>query len=325
MKSRAMMAAWGQWQRHCNEGYNTVADQGQVYSQPDLHCPRPVKKGRHKISLNYEQVGESPRPAFLTCEYCLANQNLTKFANYFALFPQVQGNVGQEIREPKGNNAIITRVKTPSPQWQGCLCINNGNHAIIIRANIAIMTTTKTLRIDGNNAIKTWVMPLAWGQAARATTLAKQWQRHACASTMAMMPSWREQQLPLQQQQRHLLIDGGNASLPMSHEGNDINDDKYAIAMRATTTAWGQQQCNHEEGNNTVTDQGQRRHCYEGDDIILTTARMPAHQQLQQCHHHEGDNCNGDNGKDACALTATTPLQWGHQLQLNDKQWGWQR
>ncbi len=89
------------------------------------------------------------------CKYCLANQNITKFANYSALFPQVQGNAGQEIREPKGNDAIVTRANAPSPQWQGRLCINNGDDAIVIRAKIAIATMAKTLRIDGNNAIKT--------------------------------------------------------------------------------------------------------------------------------------------------------------------------
>jgi hypothetical protein len=95
------------------------------------------------------------------CKYRLANQNLTKIANYSALFPQVQGNAGQEIWEPKGNDAIATRAKTPSPQRQGRLCIDNGDDAIVVRAKIAIATTAKTLRIDGNNAIKMWVTPPA--------------------------------------------------------------------------------------------------------------------------------------------------------------------
>jgi hypothetical protein len=90
-------------------------------------------------------------------KYCLANQNLTKFTNYSALFPQVQGKAGQEIWEPKANNAIVTRAKTPSPQRQGHLCIDNGNNAIVIRAKIAIATTAKTLLTNGNNTIKTWV------------------------------------------------------------------------------------------------------------------------------------------------------------------------
>jgi hypothetical protein len=92
---------------------------------------------------------------FYMCKYCLANQNLTKFANYSSLFPQVQGDAGQKIWEPKGNNAIVTRAKTPSPQWQGRLCIDNGNDDIVIRAKIANATMAQTLRIDGSNAIKT--------------------------------------------------------------------------------------------------------------------------------------------------------------------------
>jgi hypothetical protein len=57
----------------------------------------------------------------------------------------------------KGNNAIVARAKTQSPQQQGCLCIGNGNNAIVIRGKIAIATMAKTLLIDGNNAITTWV------------------------------------------------------------------------------------------------------------------------------------------------------------------------
>jgi hypothetical protein len=40
---------------------------------------------------------------------------------------------------------------------------------------------------------------------------------------------------------------------------------------------------------------------------------MPAHQQQQQHHHHKGNNCNCNNGKEACASTATTPLQQGQK------------
>jgi hypothetical protein len=63
--------------------------------------------------------------------------------------------------------------------------------------------------------------------------------------------------LPLQHRQRRLHIDGGYASLPTSDKSNDIDDDDNTIAMRATTPAWGWQQHNHDEGNNTVADQGQ--------------------------------------------------------------------
>jgi hypothetical protein len=123
------------------------------------------------------------------CKYRLVKQNCTKFTNYSALFTQVQGNAGQEIWEPKGNDAIVTRAKTPCTEWQGHLCINNGNNAIVIKAKIAITTMANTLRIDGNNAIEMWVTPPAQQQAARVTTLAQQRRRHACASTMAMTPS----------------------------------------------------------------------------------------------------------------------------------------
>jgi hypothetical protein len=37
----------------------------------------------------------------------------------------------------------------------------------------------------------------------------------------------------------------------------------------------------HDKGNNTVADQGQQCHCYEGNDAIYTMARMPAHRQCK--------------------------------------------
>jgi hypothetical protein len=109
------------------------------------------------------------------------------------------------------------------------------------------------------------------------------------------------------QRQRRLRIDGGDARLPTSHKGDDIDDDDDAIAMRVTMPALGWLRRNHDEGKNTVADQGRRHHCYEGDDTISTTARTLAHQQRQRCHRHEGDNLNGDGGKDACTSMATTP------------------
>ncbi len=90
-----------------------------------------------------------------------------------------------------------------------------------------------------------------------------------------------------------------------------INDDKDTIATRATTPAWGRQQCHHNEGNNAVTDQGWWCHCYEGNDASLTTARTPAHWQWQQHHCHEANNCNCNNDKDACTSAAMAPLQQG--------------
>jgi hypothetical protein len=32
----------------------------------------------------------------------------------------------------RGNNAIVTRVKMPAQQWQGSLCIDNGDNTIVM-------------------------------------------------------------------------------------------------------------------------------------------------------------------------------------------------
>jgi hypothetical protein len=87
---------------------------------------------------------------------------------------------------------------------------------------------------------------------------------------------------------------------------------------------WGRQQCHFNKGNNAIADQGQQGLCNWGNNAILTTARTPAHQQLQQCQHHEGNNCNCNKSKDACASTAMMPSQqvWWHQL--DDEQRGQQ-
>jgi hypothetical protein len=224
----------------------------------------------------------------------------------------------------KGDNTIVMRVMMPSIGWQGCLPINNGNDTIIMRATIAITTMAKTLCIDGNNTIVMRAMMPAWWQATKATMLAQQWQRHACASTTATSPSWQEQQLPSGQWQRRLCIDGNDASLTMSNKGNNMNDDRDAIATRAMTPAWGRQWHHHDKGNNAIVDQRQQRHCYESHSNSSMMERMPAHWQLQQCHCHEGENCNGNNCKDAWALTAMTPSWRGQQCQLNDE-WRGQR
>ncbi len=52
------------------------------------------------VHINYGTVVEYDTLHLYGAQYRLANQNLTKFINLSALFPQVQGNAGQEIREP---------------------------------------------------------------------------------------------------------------------------------------------------------------------------------------------------------------------------------
>jgi hypothetical protein len=44
----------------------------------------------------------------------------------------------------KGDGVIVTRATTPALWLQGCLSIGNSNNAIVMRATIAIATTTKT-------------------------------------------------------------------------------------------------------------------------------------------------------------------------------------
>jgi hypothetical protein len=45
----------------------------------------------------------------------------------------------------RGNNAIVMRAFMPAWQQQGCLHIDNGNKAIVMRATIAMATMAKTL------------------------------------------------------------------------------------------------------------------------------------------------------------------------------------
>jgi hypothetical protein len=43
----------------------------------------------------------------------------------------------------KGDNAIVTRAMLLAQQQQGCLRIDNGNNAMVMRATIAIATMAK--------------------------------------------------------------------------------------------------------------------------------------------------------------------------------------
>jgi hypothetical protein len=128
----------------------------------------------------------------------------------------------------KGNNTIVPRATTPAWQRQGCLCINNGNDPIVMRATIAITTIAKT-------PAHQW------------------WQRH-----------------------------------------HDKEHDTSSMASN------------------------------KGNITSLIMAETPAHWQQQWCHCDESNNCHCDNGKDTCALTATSPSWWGQQCQLDNQQQGQQ-
>jgi hypothetical protein len=51
----------------------------------------------------------------------------------------------------KGNNAIGTRAMMPSQQWQGRLCIDTSDNAIVIRGIIAIATMEKPWALMATN------------------------------------------------------------------------------------------------------------------------------------------------------------------------------
>jgi hypothetical protein len=151
------------------------------------------------------------------------------------------------------------------------------------------------------------LMPAYWGQQCQrdkgnlddskdacalmmATTPLLQGQQHQlnnyASSTRAEMPSQQGQQLPLQQQQRHMCINSNNAiatmaTMPLQWPQGRlcINDDNNTIPMRATMPAWEWWQCHHNEGNNTIADQGQQCDCYKGKDTILMMARTSVHWQ----------------------------------------------
>jgi hypothetical protein len=174
---------------------------------------------------------------------------------------------------------------------------------------------------------------------------------------MAEMPSQQGGQLPLQQWQRCLPINGNNtiatrASTPLWWWQGSLcnNDDVNSIATRATKAtmpAWqwqGRLRINN--GNNAIVTratiaitttverpahQEWWRHHNEGNNASSTTSnkgnnaslkmvKTPAHQQWQQPRCDKSNNCYQNTGKDACKLTAMTPSQQGQQRQLDDKQ-----
>jgi hypothetical protein len=258
-----------------------------------------------------------------------------------------------------GNSNSATRAKMPSWQGQRRLHINNGNDAIVTRARTPDWHNNNTIATRATMLLWWWQRCLACKDpctSTMATPLQQGGQcqldnsKEACALmmaitpllrgqqcqlndyaslTMAEMPSQWGQHLPLQWWQRCLRINGKNAIAmratmsPWWWQGClCIDNDEDTIAMRATMPAWGQQWHHFNEGNSAVPDQGQRCHCYEGNDASSMTARTSAHWQWQQGNCHEAENCNGDNGKDACASTGMAPShndEWqGKQHYLNN-------
>jgi hypothetical protein len=75
-----------------------------------------------------------------------------------------------------------------------------------------------------------------------------------------------------------------------------------AIVTMAKMLAHQWRWCHHNKGNNASLMTSNK-----GNDTSLTTAETPVHQRLQQRHHDKSNNHHCNNGKDACASTATTP------------------
>ncbi len=232
---------------------------------------------------------------------------------------------------------IMTRVRTPAWQWQRPHR-DKGNNIIMATAKTPGLWRCQC--IDDGNTITTRAMTPAQQQEdgcalmmARTTLLQGQWHQldDYASSTMAEMPLQQEQQLPLQQQQRQLHINGNNtiltrATMQLQWQQGCllIDDDNNAIATRATTPAWGQQQRHCNEGNNTFVDQRQQCPCYNGYNAILTTTKTCAHRQRQQWSSW-GQQSQSRQWQKPCASMATTPSQRGWWSHLNNKQLGWRR
>jgi hypothetical protein len=178
----------------------------------------------------------------------------------------------QQCHRHEGKIAITTAVKTLRH------CNKDGNASLTTtKGNNASSTIAETC-LCINNSNNTIVMRVTIAIATMAKMPVHWWQQHQLANKQLRWWHWWWQQ-------------------------HHCNKGKDASLRKATRPS--------QQGHNTITDQGQQCHCYESNDTILTTARMPAHQQWQQCHCHEGNNCNGDNGEDACTSTATMPPQQG--------------
>jgi hypothetical protein len=197
-----MPAHWWQQQTHCYKGNNTSLMTMQAWLLQRRH---PDKGNNHHHNDSKDACASMATTLLWQGQQC--HCNVGKYTSTLMMMTiSLQQGQKRQLEDSydaiatratttlliKGNNAINTRTMMPSWQWQERLRIDNSNNAIVMSATIAIATMAKTLCIDGNNAIATWMTTPAQQQAIRATTLPQQWQRHACALTMARMPLWQE-------------------------------------------------------------------------------------------------------------------------------------
>jgi hypothetical protein len=240
-----------------------------------------------------------------------------------------------------GNNPIVTRVTTP---------LDNSNNAIATRATMLLQQRQRCLDCKDACA-STMATPAQQGEqhqldnskaaCASMTTTTPLWQGqwhqlddYASLITAEMPLQWRWQS-PLQQQQRHLCINGNKAietrtkchcndgkdacslmMMTMPLQGGQwcqLKDRNNVIATRATmplrikgnnaivtramSSAWWRQGCLCIDKNNNAI-------IMRAAIAIVTMAKTPVHQQ-QQCHHNKGNN--------TIAMMAKMPAHWWWQ------------
>ncbi len=249
MTAKAPLHKWW-WQCHCNKGNNASLRMATKPSRGWQQC-------RHRSSA---------MTPLLQGQQCHLDNGKYACALTLEITPLLWGQHFQSQQQQRrlcinGHNAIATRAMTPARQqvtratmlaWQQrrCLCINDGNNAIVTRAIIAIATAAKMpahcrrqRQLDnewqgqwhwwwqqchsdkGNNII--------WRMAAMQETPAHWQQQHHhnkgnntssitsgkgdnASLTIAEMPvqwwrQWHQLQLHLRQPQRRMRINGNNA------------------------------------------------------------------------------------------------------------------
>jgi hypothetical protein len=227
----------------------------------------------------------------------------------------------------EGNNASSTTVETPGHwKWQQ-LHHDKSDNCHRNKGKDACTLTATTPAWQGVTRAMTLMMttaPFQWGQQCQLedgnnaiTTRATTPLRIKCDNAIVTRVT-----MPSRQWQGCLRINNGNKTI--------ITRATITITTMAKMPAHQWQQCHCNEGNYASLTMSNK-----GNNTSLTMVEMPAHQQWQWCHHDKSNNCYCNNGKDACALTATMPawqcvmkamtskmimmpLQQGQQHQLED-------
>jgi hypothetical protein len=272
------MLAWRRQQCHCNEGNIAIADQGQ-----QRHC--------YKDDNTILMVAKtSVHWQLQQCHHHEGNNcNRDNSKNPAHQWPPYHHNVGDDASlttSIDGDNTSLTTAETR-------LHIDNGNNIIVTRATIAIATTCQQAMRAMTSMMTT--TPLQWG-----------WQHQLensddTITTRATKPSQIKSNdsivirstMSAQWQQGLLCIDNGSEAIVV----------RITIAMvtMAKTPGHWRWRLHHNKGNNASLTRRDK-----GDNASSTMAEMPAHQQLWQCNCDKNNSCHCNNGKEACALTATT-------------------